>query len=346
MSDCRVQQILVPENDAIVGFGGAGTLEEQGFVNLAIGQVAVTVTFKTPKLNSGYEFLDLYVSGIGEAQPAAIVAVPDVQTANGFTVQLSGAPDTVNYNLVWHVRVVDETENPPVAGPVAQFTFSPSGFVISGSTIYFTDTSTDILPAVITNWAWDFGDGNTSALQNPTHIYNAAGTYSVKLTVTDSFLATGTVTNQITILPVPPLTISARVYRINDLPVPSAAYLAINFNGERWDTDTMFDFLAHPDRLTCHTAGYFKITANLAITSNVNGVRNLAFLLNGLDYIAACALPGLSIGIEHPIYIALDTDYKLAVNDYVQCMIFQDSGAQLSVLSLPKYSPEFSMTRL
>ena len=34
-----------------------------------------------------------------------------------------------------------------------------------------------------TTWAWDFGDGNTSTEQNPTHTYAAAGTYTVSLAV-------------------------------------------------------------------------------------------------------------------------------------------------------------------
>ena len=38
---------------------------------------------------------------------------------------------------------------------------------------------------IITTWNWSFGDGQTSTLQNPNHIYESGGTYSVSLTVGD-----------------------------------------------------------------------------------------------------------------------------------------------------------------
>jgi len=37
------------------------------------------------------------------------------------------------------------------------------------------------------SWNWDFGDGETSTEQNPKHIYQDTGTYTVKLSVTDNF---------------------------------------------------------------------------------------------------------------------------------------------------------------
>ena len=43
--------------------------------------------------------------------------------------------------------------------------------------VSFTDTSFPTPSA----WLWDFGDGNTSTLQNPTHVYATAGTYTVSL---------------------------------------------------------------------------------------------------------------------------------------------------------------------
>ncbi len=50
-------------------------------------------------------------------------------------------------------------------------------------TIQFTDLSTN----TPTSWLWDFGDGNTSTTQNPTHTFPAEGNYTVCLTSTNSF---------------------------------------------------------------------------------------------------------------------------------------------------------------
>lgn len=47
-----------------------------------------------------------------------------------------------------------------------------------GDTLQFTDKSL----ATPHTWQWNFGDGAMSTLQNPTHVYTAAGDYSVTLT--------------------------------------------------------------------------------------------------------------------------------------------------------------------
>jgi len=52
-----------------------------------------------------------------------------------------------------------------------------------GTPVSFTGSATGgTLPY---SWLWDFGDGNTSDEQNPTHVYSTPGNYTVILTVTD-----------------------------------------------------------------------------------------------------------------------------------------------------------------
>jgi PKD repeat protein len=66
--------------------------------------------------------------------------------------------------------------------PVAAFTFTPSS-PVRGQAVVFTDIST----GSPTSWSWTFGDGVTSALQNPSHVYSAAGTLTVTLTASNAF---------------------------------------------------------------------------------------------------------------------------------------------------------------
>jgi len=64
--------------------------------------------------------------------------------------------------------------------------------------ISFTDTS--VLPQT---WLWNFGDGTTSTLQNPVHLYATDQLYTVSLTVTDD-TCSNTITKQIPVNSKPP----------------------------------------------------------------------------------------------------------------------------------------------
>ena len=76
--------------------------------------------------------------------------------------------------------------------PIAEFTFSPSDPSIQDE-VNITDASSDP-DGTVTSWLWDFGDGNTSELQTPTHKFTTEGDYNVTLTVTDDENATDTFT--------------------------------------------------------------------------------------------------------------------------------------------------------
>jgi PKD repeat protein len=53
--------------------------------------------------------------------------------------------------------------------------------------VHFTDSSSIICGVYPINyWKWDFGDGNSSSLQNPDHTYLQAGKFTVRLTIRNS----------------------------------------------------------------------------------------------------------------------------------------------------------------
>ena len=75
--------------------------------------------------------------------------------------------------------IIDRGEGLPDA-PVAAFPYAHDA---GGSReVTFTDASTNT-PA---SWLWDFGDGDTSTLQNPAHTYDDDGDYTVTLVATNA----------------------------------------------------------------------------------------------------------------------------------------------------------------
>jgi len=69
---------------------------------------------------------------------------------------------------------------------VADFDYAPDpASILTDQSVVFTDTSTTDGPD-ITGWLWDFGDGAQDDGQHTSHVYAAAGTYTVTLAVTDA----------------------------------------------------------------------------------------------------------------------------------------------------------------
>ncbi len=73
------------------------------------------------------------------------------------------------------------------------------GFSFTDSSVYNKNK-----PGVKPQWLWHFGDGETSTLQNPKHIYTKPGKYLIKLIFTDGFCTdTFLNTQEITIISAP-----------------------------------------------------------------------------------------------------------------------------------------------
>lgn len=108
--------------------------------------------------------------------------------STGDTTQIIQYPNPKEGDSVW-VRIT------PTGGASCSVTLGmrlkemrvDPGFIADdvclGDTTFFNDTSLIHNASQIASWQWNFGDGNTADVQNPRHLYTAAGTYTVGLTL-------------------------------------------------------------------------------------------------------------------------------------------------------------------
>ncbi len=86
----------------------------------------------------------------------------------------------------------EEGSLPDLSPPEAGFSFTPNE--ANHREVNFTNLSFSA-----TDYAWDFGDGNTSAEKAPVHTYEEDGFYVVTLTATDKLGATNMITQDVEI---------------------------------------------------------------------------------------------------------------------------------------------------
>lgn len=179
-----------------------------------------------------------------------------------------------NYNVTLTVTsdlgcTNSSTVQVSTTAPVAAFT---STIACENSPVNFTDQST-ISAGNITVWAWDFGDGSTSAVQNPNHTYTTAGNYTVTLVVTSDLGCTNSVTQQVTVAPIPVAAFTAP-NACSGVPV-NFTDLSTVATGTITDWDWTFGdggtaAIRNPQH-TFNTGGNYNVT--LTVTSN-NGCTN------------------------------------------------------------------------
>ncbi|HEY1039624.1 MAG TPA: PKD domain-containing protein [Bacteroidia bacterium] len=142
-----------------------------------------TVTFTNTSTNS---FGSLWIFGDGTTSTATnpIHTYNNGGQLNVGLVSYSGCGNDTAWNLI--------TLN--CISPVSSFTSATNNL-----TVNFTSTST-----AASAYSWDFGDGKTSTAQNPSHVFQATGTYTVCLTSSNG-CGSSTVCNTVTVSCAPPV---------------------------------------------------------------------------------------------------------------------------------------------
>ncbi|MDZ4714333.1 MAG: PKD domain-containing protein [Cytophagales bacterium] len=138
--------------------------------DLASGCAPLTVNFTNL---SRYAESNTYVWRFGDGQATSNAVNPSYTyfEAGTYTVSLSGS-NTTN-------QVVTETKTMIInvyRKPKAQFEVKPTLLYIPGGVLYARNNS-----FYAGRFLWDFGDGSTSDLTEPTHVYAAVGTYDISL---------------------------------------------------------------------------------------------------------------------------------------------------------------------
>lgn len=135
--------------------------------------------------NGVYHFYIYKFAGNGEINTSS--AVVQIYNQNGLIYTLQ-AP-TSGTGRYWYVGTVDgNTQSLSIVNTI-QETEPGTG---KRDVVYPAKEAEDYrMP--ISSWNWNFGDGQTSTMQNPSHIYQSGGDYTVSLTVGD-----GTETNTTT----------------------------------------------------------------------------------------------------------------------------------------------------
>jgi len=119
-------------------------------------------------------------------------------------------PDTGEYTILAGDHVGDDTGsygifiqrlNDPGLAPFANFTYSPKNPVVN-QVIIFNATASYDPDGFITNYKWDFGDGNITSTTEKiiTHSYPLKGDYVVNLTITDNSSTTNSTTRSVQVV--------------------------------------------------------------------------------------------------------------------------------------------------
>jgi PKD repeat protein len=224
------------------------------------GASSLTLNFSLFDLELNYDYLYIY-DGPTNASPL-IGQYTGNTLPNGGTIQSTYGAITLKFFSDTYVTnpgfVMTWACQIPTTPPVADFQAN----AISSCTgeIDFFDQSTGGANA----WQWDFGDGNSSTQQHPSHIYLNNGTFTVSLIASNAFGSdTMVMNNYITInRPSAPLANGIVLCAPDSIQIPATAngdigYYDSEFNGNLLDTGAVYSvYLQQTDTLWLQSTEY------------------------------------------------------------------------------------------
>ena len=152
-------------------------------------------------------------------------------------------------------------------------TVPSGGSVVKNTLMSFQDTSTGTpLPTI---WSWNFGDGATSTVKNPTHQYTVAGTYTINMTSTNTVGSDPATAQTVVVTDTPP---PGGVYKLKYAPPNYSGYTNIDAtiipSGNDFNLNAGVDY-----KINLPTGAAYKNTHGMRIT----GGRNVVIIGGTID---------------------------------------------------------------
>lgn len=229
--------------------------DEQGNVIATSNPTGLAASFNQ-FLSSGTYYLSVDGTGTGD-----------------LTTGYSDYASIGQYNITG--TLVTSNAQPPIA--------DVSAFPTSGTAPLIVTFSSANSTGSIVSWNWNFGDGTSSTVPNPSHTYNSAGTFTATLTITDSNALTASKSIVITASSQQPAPNQPPVAAVSVNTTSGYAPLAINFNGTgSYDPDGgissyAWDFGDGYTSTTANTSHTYGNPGNYIATltvTDINGATN------------------------------------------------------------------------
>lgn len=142
-----------------------------------------------------------------------------------------------------------------------------------------------------------------------------------------------------------PVMDSCRVYNSANISVPNAAFTALTFDTERYDTNGLHSTASNTSRLTAARTGVYLITGNIFWAGNAAGaLREVGISVNGSTTVFIAR--ALQAPTANAIGLTVATLWTLSATNYVELLAYQDTGGNLNVTALLNESPEFAMSMI
>lgn len=113
--------------------------------------------------------------------------------------------------------------------------------------------------------------------------------------------------------------------------ITDSVQTGINLTSENYDRGTWHDNATNPSRLTVPTDydGVCVFNGWVRFAANATGYRQVRIILNGATVLASATVASIGAGASTEVPISVHVD--LAAGDYVELVVFQDSGGALDV---------------